>query len=176
MPACPLPIYASPPTRRQVDAYMFPCPQCGPAAAQVKSLFDYWVANGVNVTRVWLDIEGTSYWLGNADSNRVHPPMLPPPPAAPPTCPHLTPLLPPPHPTAAPTSPHCCRRGMLSSSTPAPPCSSTLAFTVQLACHMHARARSLTSAQLRCRSGAKYSDRRRSLMARPCPCGMLTTM
>ena len=72
---------------------MFPCPQCGPAAAQVKSLFDYWVANGVNVTRVWLDVEGTSYWLGNADSNRVHPPMLPPPPAAPPPCPHLTPLL-----------------------------------------------------------------------------------
>ena len=94
VPACPLPIYASPPTRRQVDAYMFPCPHCGPAAAQVKSLFDYWVANGVNVTRVWLDIEGTSYWLGNADSNRVHPPMLPPPPAAPPPCP-------PPHPTAA---------------------------------------------------------------------------
>ena len=28
------------PTRMQVDAYMFPCPQCGPAAAQVQSLFD----------------------------------------------------------------------------------------------------------------------------------------
>ena len=50
---------------------MFPCPKCGPAAAQVKSLYDYWVANGVNVTLLWLDIEGANYWLGNADSNRV---------------------------------------------------------------------------------------------------------
>jgi hypothetical protein len=53
---------------------MFPCPQCGPPAAQVKSLFDYWAANGVNVTLLWLDIEGSQYWLGDAGRNQVRRP------------------------------------------------------------------------------------------------------
>jgi hypothetical protein len=50
---------------------MFPCPKCGPPASQVQSLYDYWVANGVNVTLLWLDIEGADYWLGDAGRNQV---------------------------------------------------------------------------------------------------------
>ena len=50
---------------------MFPCPKCGPPAVQVQSLYDYWVANGVNVTLLWLDIEGSEYWLGDAGHNQV---------------------------------------------------------------------------------------------------------
>jgi hypothetical protein len=65
-----------PDARAQVDAYMFPCPQCGPPAAQVKSLFDYWAANGVNVTLLWLDIEGSQYWLGDAGQNQVGRPYV----------------------------------------------------------------------------------------------------
>jgi hypothetical protein len=62
---------AAPDTRFQVDAYLFPCPSCGSAAAQVQELYNYWVANGVNVTLLWLDIEGSQYWLGDAGRNQV---------------------------------------------------------------------------------------------------------
>eukprot|EP00040_Diaphanoeca_grandis_P039070 m.258091 g.258091 ORF g.258091 m.258091 type:complete len:242 (-) comp36094_c0_seq1:267-992(-) len=55
----------------RVDAYMFPCPKCGNAAGQVGSLYNYFVANKVRVETVWLDIEGSQYWLGNAASNQA---------------------------------------------------------------------------------------------------------
>ena len=53
-----------------VDAYMFPCPSCGNAAGQAKELKDYITSNSVNVGLIWLDIEGTQYWLGDTTSNR----------------------------------------------------------------------------------------------------------
>jgi hypothetical protein len=51
-----------------VDIYMFPCPQCGNARAQVQSLYNF--ASNVKYGLMWLDIEGPEYWLGNYDSNR----------------------------------------------------------------------------------------------------------
>jgi hypothetical protein len=91
---------------------MFPCPTCGPAAAQVTSLFDYWVANGVNVTLLWLDIEGAEYWLGDAGQNQANLLFA-----------RAAQFAHPAHTLA--------RHGMHSSSTPVSPCSSTSAFTVR---------------------------------------------
>jgi hypothetical protein len=90
--------------RMQVDAYMFPCPQCGPAAAQVQSLVNYWEANGVNVTLLWLDIEGSQYWLGNAGRNQASSPAL---------CLQLNPTV------RNPLTSGACRRGTPSSTMPA---------------------------------------------------------
>lgn len=56
---------------RNVDAYMFPCPKCGNAAGQVNSLVSSIKNNGLNVGMIWLDVEGTQYWLGNAAKNRA---------------------------------------------------------------------------------------------------------
>ena len=55
----------------RVDAYMFPCPKCGDAPKQVASLVSYWEANKVSVKTLWLDIEGSQYWLGSAASNKA---------------------------------------------------------------------------------------------------------
>jgi len=54
-----------------VDAYFFPCPTCGAASTQVNQMLSYFNANSVSVKRMWLDIEGTQYWLGNAGSNQA---------------------------------------------------------------------------------------------------------
>lgn len=102
----------------QVDAYLFPCPTCGPAAAQVASLFDYWVANGVNVTLLWLDIEGAEYWLGDAGQNQANLLVAR---AARFAYPAVSN-----HPRHT-----LARHGMRSSSTRVSPCSSTSAFTVR---------------------------------------------
>lgn len=34
-------------------------------------MLNYFEANRVNITTMWLDIEGTQYWLGNAASNQA---------------------------------------------------------------------------------------------------------
>ena len=61
---------------RQV--YMFPCPTCSASAAsQVASMVNYlnancpssWSSGGVKY--IWLDIEGSQYWLGNYSSNKT---------------------------------------------------------------------------------------------------------
>jgi len=52
-----------------VDIYMFPCPQCGNAEAQVQSLYNY--ASNIKYGLMWLDIEQADYWLGDEDSNRA---------------------------------------------------------------------------------------------------------
>lgn len=53
-----------------VDLYMFPCPKCGNAANQVNQLHDYLTSKGIKYGQLWLDIEGSGYWLGNQASNR----------------------------------------------------------------------------------------------------------
>jgi hypothetical protein len=55
---------------KTVGAYMFPCPSCGSASAQVQSLVDY--LNGCSAFQgtIWLDIEGEQYWLGDSTKNR----------------------------------------------------------------------------------------------------------
>ncbi len=55
------------------DAYLFPCPTCSKSAAtQVQELVDYLNANCAShwSKRIWLDIEGSSYWLGDTTKNR----------------------------------------------------------------------------------------------------------
>jgi hypothetical protein len=52
-----------------VDLYMFPCPQCGNARGQVQALKNH--ASGLKFGQMWLDVEGTQYWLGNQDANRA---------------------------------------------------------------------------------------------------------
>jgi len=54
-----------------VHAYMFPHPKGGDAKGQVGSLLNYWSAHKVDVKRLWLDIEGSQYWLGSAASNQA---------------------------------------------------------------------------------------------------------
>jgi len=54
-----------------VDAYFFPCPTCGSATTQVNQMLSYFNANSVNVKTMWLDIEGTQYWLGDYGSNQA---------------------------------------------------------------------------------------------------------
>jgi len=51
-----------------VDIYMFPCPSCGNARAQVQQLHDF--VSDVKYGLMWLDIEGPEYWLGSEDANR----------------------------------------------------------------------------------------------------------
>jgi hypothetical protein len=55
------------------DAYLFPCPTCSKSAAtQVQELVDYLNANCPShwSKRIWLDIEGSSYWTGDTTKNR----------------------------------------------------------------------------------------------------------
>lgn len=55
------------------DVYIFPCPTCGKSAAtQMNELVSYLRGNCASAWsgRVWLDIEGTQYWLGDAGSNQ----------------------------------------------------------------------------------------------------------
>ena len=57
----------------QRDVYMFPCPTCSASArTQVDNMIDY-IVNNCNSAwsgMVWLDIEGSQYWLGNTSDNR----------------------------------------------------------------------------------------------------------
>jgi len=55
-----------------VHAYMFPCPTCGNARGQVTDLLNYWIANNVDVQRLWFDIEGTQYWMGQGDNQQFY--------------------------------------------------------------------------------------------------------
>ena len=50
---------------------MFPCPQCGSASSQVKSLLDYLNSCSAFSGKIWLDIEGSQYWLGSSSANRA---------------------------------------------------------------------------------------------------------
>lgn len=58
---------------KRADVYLFPSPTCSKSAdAQMKELLNY--MNGCKSEwsgRVWLDIEGTQYWLGSTDKNRA---------------------------------------------------------------------------------------------------------
>ena len=44
---------------KHVDLYMFPCPKCGNATSQVKTLHDYVKAQGFTYGQLWVDIEGS---------------------------------------------------------------------------------------------------------------------
>jgi len=52
------------------DAYMFPCPKCGSAGDQVDKLSSYLSSCSAFTGRLWLDIEGSQFWLGDSASNR----------------------------------------------------------------------------------------------------------
>jgi len=56
------------------DVYIFPCPTCSSSAnSQMADLVSYLKSNCASAWsgRVWLDIEGTQYWLGNTASNQA---------------------------------------------------------------------------------------------------------
>lgn len=55
------------------DVYIFPCPTCSKSAAtQINELVNYLNANCKSAWsgRIWLDIEGTQYWLSSTTSNQ----------------------------------------------------------------------------------------------------------
>eukprot|EP00605_Chrysophyceae_sp_TOSAG23-4_P001314 GSChrysophyteH1.ASY1.ANO1.1429.1 assembled CDS len=53
------------------EVYMFPCPTCGDAGAQMSQLTNALAGCGSAFTgRIWLDIEGSQYWLGSASENQ----------------------------------------------------------------------------------------------------------
>lgn len=54
-----------------VDVYMFPCPTCGNPEGQVSSLVSNLQSHGARFGMLWLDIEGSQYWLGSYTSNRA---------------------------------------------------------------------------------------------------------
>lgn len=50
------------------DTYLFPCPKCGTSGgSQIKTMVDYVNTNCKSAWsgRVWLDIEGTDYWVSH---------------------------------------------------------------------------------------------------------------
>jgi hypothetical protein len=56
------------------DVYMFPCPTCSSSASsQLSSLVSYLNANCASAWsgRVWLDIEGSTYWMTSTSSNKA---------------------------------------------------------------------------------------------------------
>jgi hypothetical protein len=56
------------------DAYIFPCPTCSASAtSQIKSMTSYLIStcNSSWSGRIWLDIEGSQYWLGSSSSNQA---------------------------------------------------------------------------------------------------------
>ena len=55
---------------KNAGVYMFPCPQCGSASAQFNSLTDYLNGCSAFKGKVWLDVEGSQYWLGDTTKNR----------------------------------------------------------------------------------------------------------
>lgn len=55
------------------DVYLFPCPTCSASASsQMSSLVSYIKSNCASAWsgRVWLDVEGSQYWLGSTSSNQ----------------------------------------------------------------------------------------------------------
>jgi len=55
------------------ETYLFPCPTCSSSAStQVQTLVNYLNTNCKSSWdgRVWLDIEGSQYWLGSTSSNK----------------------------------------------------------------------------------------------------------
>eukprot|EP01036_Dinobryon_divergens_P028618 gene28618-37595_t len=55
------------------DVYLFPCPTCSKSAAtQMSELLSYLSSNCKTQWsgRVWLDIEGSSYWTGSTTNNK----------------------------------------------------------------------------------------------------------
>jgi len=52
-----------------VDAYIFPCYQCGNPAGQVTAAVNNLKNNGAPFGMLWLDIEGTQYWSSSTSSN-----------------------------------------------------------------------------------------------------------
>lgn len=54
------------------DVYIFPAPKSGNAAGQINSLVSYLNANCKSYWsgRIWLDIEGSTYWLGSSSANQ----------------------------------------------------------------------------------------------------------
>jgi hypothetical protein len=78
-PACAASAAAAHDSGMIVHAYMFPCPTCGDPEGQVASLLSYFTLNRVNVTRMWLDIEGAQYWTASVrgmlrDRSMLHAP------------------------------------------------------------------------------------------------------
>lgn len=56
------------------DTYLFPCPTCSKSAAtQVSELVSYLTSNCKTAWsgRIWLDIEGTQYWMSSTSSNQA---------------------------------------------------------------------------------------------------------
>lgn len=58
---------------QNVAVYLFPCTKCGPAADQVNTLVS--ALNGCSAAqgslfKIWLDVEGTQYWLGDYSKNQ----------------------------------------------------------------------------------------------------------
>jgi len=53
-----------------VDVYMFPCPTCGNPAGQVQTAVNNLRSHGATFGMLWLDIEGTQYWMGQT-ANRA---------------------------------------------------------------------------------------------------------
>ena len=52
-----------------VDGYIFPCPKCGNGYGQVQAAVQNLRNAGANIGMLWLDIEGSQYWMDQA-SNR----------------------------------------------------------------------------------------------------------
>jgi hypothetical protein len=58
----------------EVGVYIFPCPTCGPAADQINALASELAncdaANSPNF-KIWLDVEGSQYWLQDYGKNQA---------------------------------------------------------------------------------------------------------
>jgi len=52
-----------------VDGYIFPCPTCGNGYGQIQAAVSALRSAGATIGMLWLDIEGTQYWMDQA-SNR----------------------------------------------------------------------------------------------------------
>ena len=52
----------------RVDTYFFPCYSCGNIAGQVSTFWNHVVANQMDFTRLWMDIEGT--WSSSYSTNQ----------------------------------------------------------------------------------------------------------
>ncbi|KAL5477263.1 hypothetical protein EMCRGX_G024032 [Ephydatia muelleri] len=54
---------------KYVDVYLFPCPKCSKTASQqVEEMMQS--LKGSDYGMVWLDIEGSEYWLGSTSANQ----------------------------------------------------------------------------------------------------------
>eukprot|EP01089_Gocevia_fonbrunei_P023331 TRINITY_DN979_c0_g1_i1.p1 TRINITY_DN979_c0_g1~~TRINITY_DN979_c0_g1_i1.p1 ORF type:complete len:212 (+),score=54.18 TRINITY_DN979_c0_g1_i1:378-1013(+) len=63
-PACEGSVAAAHEAGMEVDIYMFPCPTCGNPARQVDVLHAHVTDRKIRYGKLWLDIEGTQYWMG----------------------------------------------------------------------------------------------------------------